>query len=235
MWQLALAGFSLGLLSSLHCIGMCGPLALSLPVGHLGRAGQVWAMLLYNTGRIIVYSLLGLLLGLFGRGIYLAGFQQWFSVLLGAVMLLLLLRSLLSGSAIQPGWLQTLYWKVQQRTGGFLQARKPLAYLLPGLANGFLPCGMVYLAMAGAVSAPGVWHSVLLMFFFGAGTLPAMLALGVFGWRIRLSVRQHWKKAMPFVVAGMAVLLVLRGLNLGIPFISPVLAAAPGQAVSCHQ
>jgi len=88
MWQLALAGLSLGLLGSLHCVGMCGPLALSLPMQHLQRHQQFIALVCYNAGRVITYSLMGLVLGLAVRGIYLAGWQQWFSIVLGTVVLL---------------------------------------------------------------------------------------------------------------------------------------------------
>jgi sulfite exporter TauE/SafE len=102
------------------------------------------------------------------------------------------------------------------------------------MANGVLPCGMVYLAIAGALTASGVADSVVFMAAFGGGTLPAMLGLSLFGMHIKLSIRQQLKKAVPYVMACMAVLLILRGMNLGIPFISPVLAEAPEQAVSCH-
>ena len=93
---------------------------------------------------------------------------------------------------------------------------------------------MVYLAIAGAVTANTVLHSVLFMFLFGVGTLPAMLALGIFGLRITMPVRQQLKAAMPYVVVAMAVILILRGLNLGIPFISPVITDVPGHIISCH-
>ncbi|HSC37773.1 MAG TPA: sulfite exporter TauE/SafE family protein, partial [Chitinophagaceae bacterium] len=175
MWQLALAGTSLGLAGSLHCVGMCGPLALSLPIQHLNSARQAIAMIFYHAGRVITYSLIGLLLGLAGRGLYLAGWQQWFSIILGTTMLLLSIRFYFLKKMIQPRWLQPLYSKVQQLMGLFLQPRPPAGYLAPGIINGFLPCGMVYLALAGALSTSRVTDSVLFMFFFGTGTLPAML------------------------------------------------------------
>jgi len=235
MWQLALAGLSLGLLGSLHCVGMCGPLALSLPVQHLNRQQQVISMVAYNAGRVITYSFIGLLLGLAGRSVYLAGVQQWFSIVLGTTILFFSVRLLFFKKTAQPAWLQAFYFQVQALMSRFLRPRQPAGYLLPGIVNGFLPCGMVYLALAGALSASRIEYSVLFMFFFGAGTMPGMLIMGLLGWRIKLSVRQQWKKIMPFFIIGMAGLLILRGLNLGIPFISPVLAAGPGQVVSCHK
>jgi len=234
MWQLALGGLSLGLVSSLHCVGMCGPLALSLPMQHLNRMQQVVAMVLYNAGRVITYSFIGLLLGIAGRSLYLAGLQQWFSVIAGLVMLMLAIRLLFLKKVVTPNWLQFFYGGILRIMGRFLQPQRPVAYLLPGIANGFLPCGMVYLALAGALSTSQPGKSVLFMFLFGVGTVPAMLFMGLMSWRIKLSIRQHWKQVMPFIVAGMAFLLILRGLNLGIPFISPIMAPAPGEAISCH-
>lgn len=235
MWQFVIAGISLGLVSSLHCIGMCGPLALALPVRHLHKPAQVTAIVLYNAGRIITYSMAGLVMGLAGRRIYLAGFQQSLSIVLGIILLFSTVQYFFFKNRLQPIWLQKCYYRIQLLMGRCFQPRRLVGYLLPGLVNGLLPCGMVYLAIAGALSTAKVSHSVLFMCSFGAGTLPAMLMLSLFGLRINTSWRQQMKKAMPYIVAGMAVFLIMRGLHLGIPFVSPVLPSAPGDAVSCHK
>src|SRR4051812_48108049 len=112
IWQTALAGFSLGLAGSLHCIGMCGPLALALPVHQLARQRQVIAVILYNAGRVITYTLLGAVLGWAGRGISIAGFQQVFSISLGAIMLFFLCRNARPGKTKLPAWLQGFYWRI---------------------------------------------------------------------------------------------------------------------------
>ncbi|MBO9201898.1 MULTISPECIES: sulfite exporter TauE/SafE family protein [Niastella] len=234
MWSIVIAGLLLGLVSSLHCIGMCGPLMMALPVSHMTKRKQVLAIFLYNTGRIVTYSLIGVLLGLAGRRIYLAGFQRWFSITLGVIILLAVIHFYFKHTAIQPQWLQWVYAQVRQLMFRFLQSKRMSGYLFLGIANGLLPCGMVYLAVAGALTATSVGGSVLFMFVFGAGTLPAMLLLGVFGMRITLPVRQQLKTAIPFMMAAMAIILILRGLNLGIPFISPVIADVPGNVISCH-
>lgn len=234
MWQALLAGGTLGLISSFHCVGMCGPLALSLPIQHLPKVQQYNALLLYNAGRVLTYSLLGLLFGTAGRQLFIAGWQQWFSVALGVFILLLALHYFFLKNLWEPRWMQRFHFQVQQWMSRFLQSGRAGAYGLLGMANGLLPCGMVYLAIAGALSTQEVSQSVLFMFAFGAATLPAMLGLSLLGLRIDLSVRRSIKKMMPLVVAAVAVILILRGLNLGIPFISPVLAGDPGQAASCH-
>ncbi|OQP40808.1 hypothetical protein A4H97_14440 [Niastella yeongjuensis] len=234
MWSIVVAGFLLGCISSLHCIGMCGPLMLALPVRHLSKGLQILAIVLYNSGRVITYVLIGALLGLAGRRIYLAGFQRRFTIVIGIVMLVMAVNYFYKQASVQPKWIQSIHLRVQQLMYRFLKSNKISGYFMLGMANGLLPCGMVYLAIAGALTANTVLHSVLFMFLFGVGTLPAMLALGVFGLRINMPVRQQMKTAMPYVVAAMAVILILRGLNLGIPFISPVIADVPGQVISCH-
>jgi sulfite exporter TauE/SafE len=234
MWHLLTAGFSLGLISSLHCIGMCGPLALALPVQHLSRGRQVVAILLYNFGRTITYSLIGLLFGLLGRSIFLAGWQQGFSVVLGTIMILFAARYFIGKITAKVVFASGLTFTFQRLLGRLFQPRATGGYILPGMINGLLPCGMVYIAIAGAVSTSALSHSILFMFCFGLGTSPAMLALSLFGFRINLSVRRQMKMAMPYLIAVIGVLLILRGLQLGIPFVSPLLPGRSGAALSCH-
>src|SRR5439155_9068021 len=112
MFQAATAGLLLGLLSSFHCGGMCGPLALALPVHHLQRIQQVIAIVLYNTGRVITYSLMGALFGWAGRGIYIAGVQQWFSITLGIIILLLAILNYFLNSPVSPKWLRGFHYTI---------------------------------------------------------------------------------------------------------------------------
>jgi len=232
--ELVLSALILGLVSSFHCVGMCGPLALALPVTHLSKTQQTLSVFLYNAGRIITYSFLGLLFGLAGRKLYLAGLQQWFSIIAGSIMLTLAVLYFIRKRPLQPGWMQGFHILVQRAMTAALHSKSIAGFLFLGMANGLLPCGMVYLAIAGALSTSQVYESVLFMAVFGAGTLPAMLLLGLFGLRADLSFRRKIKQAMPFVIGSVAVLLILRGMNLGIPFISPHLGADVTTGVSCH-
>lgn len=234
MWQAAIAGILLGLVSSFHCVGMCGSLALALPVQHLQKMQQAFAVLLYNAGRVITYSLLGGLFGWLGSRIYIAGFQQWFSITMGIVILLFAFLYYFLNRSFNPAWLRLFHNSIQNIMGRLLRTPRLYYYLLLGMANGLLPCGMVYLAIAGTLSTTSIGESMVFMAAFGTGTLPAMLILSFFGVHIKMSLRQQIKKAVPFIIAGMAVLLILRGLNLGIPFVSPVLADAPQPVISCH-
>lgn len=233
MWQVLLSGFSLGIFSSLHCVGMCGPLMLALPVRHLGRWQQLSAIVLYNSGRIITYSIIGLIIGLLGRKIVNPALQQWLSIIAGITMLLLAAAYFTGKKWLKPGWMINMHSWLLDSMSVLLQSKKIGGYFLLGAANGLLPCGMVYIAIAGALMHSGQGQSMLFMMVFGLGTLPAMLALGFFGLQIRLSMRNRVKRMMPFFVVAIAVLLILRGMNLGIPFISPAVENMR-DGISCH-
>lgn len=233
IWQVIIAGGALGLVSSFHCVGMCGPLALSLPIHHFSKTRQHTAIGLYNLGRVLTYSTLGLILGIAGRQLYLAGWQQVFSIVLGIVILFLALQYFFLKKIGEPRWLATFHQNVIGWMSRLLQSSQLIAFLGLGAANGLLPCGMVYLAIAGALSTSQLWESVLFMLSFGLATFPAMVALNLAGLRITMQARKQIKRSMPIVVALVAMVLILRGLNLGIPFISPILPNNPGTVVEC--
>jgi len=242
MWPILATGFTLGLISSFHCIGMCGPLALALPVQHLSRPWRLVAILSYHVGRIGVYATLGLIGGLLGRRIYLGGFQQGLSIALGIGILFFVVCIKFNGpfkakkivAAQRLPLVSTCSNRLLAWMTGLWTSPAKSKFLLLGMANGLLPCGMVYWAMAAALATAQIGEGVLLMIFFGAGTLPVLLGIHYFYSRIPPSFRSRAKKSIPFVMALIGVLLILRGLNLGIPFISPLLAHAPAQAISCH-
>lgn len=234
MWPVITAAGVLGLMSSMHCIGMCGPLAMALPVHHLSRAGQLLSMVLYHTGRVLTYSIVGLLFGLAGRGLYLAGFQQWFSIATGMIMLLLAVKYFAGNTHGYPKWVQAWYMPLQNVMRRLLKQTNAFSFLLFGMANGLLPCGMVYIAIIGAIGLSDPLQSAGFMMVFGLGTFPAMFLMSWFGIRISMDVRAKLKRAVPFVIAGMGVILILRGMNLGIPFISPVLGGQTGPVAGCH-
>ncbi|MDO6429479.1 sulfite exporter TauE/SafE family protein [Flavitalea sp. BT771] len=234
MWVLFATAISLGLVSSLHCVGMCGPLALALPIRHLSPAGRTVALLTYHGGRLMIYGTLGAITGLVGRHIYLAGFQQAFSIIIGALMLLWIAARHLFSIGTPPAMAGKLFRPLEAFIGRLWQSPSRHSFFFLGMANGLLPCGMVYLAVAGAFSFPQVWESIAFMFLFGAGTLPALLILSFSGRLIGPAARLYMRKAVPYLVATMGLLLILRGLDLGIPFVSPVLAHGQHPAISCH-
>jgi sulfite exporter TauE/SafE len=233
-WQFIIAGFTLGLISSLHCVGMCGPLSLALPVQYLFKSQRVFAIVLYQVGRVLTYSILGLIFGLAGRQVYLAGLQQWFSIGMGILIIFLPTQYWIFRRSVRPALLNSFYVAVQGLMIKILKRRGATSFLFFGAANGLLPCGMVYIALAGALVTTAVQESVLFMAMFGLGTVPAMIAISLFGQFFSLKVRNSFRRIVPVFVTVMAVVLILRGLNLGIPFISPVLPSASQAAVTCH-
>ena len=234
IWQFTIAGFTLGLIGSLHCVGMCGPLALALPVQYLYKSQRAFAIVLYQVGRVITYSTLGLIFGLAGRQVYLAGFQQWFSIGMGMLIIFLLIQYWIFRRNARPALLNSFYLGVQRVMIKILKTRGASSFLFFGTANGLLPCGMVYIALAGALVTTAVHQSVLFMAMFGLGTVPAMTAVSLFRQFFSVRVRNSFRRIVPVFVTVMAVLLILRGMNLGIPFISPVLPSSSQAAVSCH-
>ena len=233
-WQFIITGLVLGIISSLHCVGMCGPLSLALPTQYLPKAQRISAMLLYQLGRVITYSTLGLIFGLAGRKVYLAGFQQWFSIGMGVFIFFVVIQYWIFRKNLAPHFLNRFYLAVQAIMIRILKEKGIIPFLLFGMANGFLPCGMVYMALAGALVTTEIHESVLFMAFFGVGTLPAMIAVSFFRQYFGLQIRNSFRKMMPFAISIMAAILILRGMNLGIPFISPVLQSAAEAADSCH-
>lgn len=234
LWQLFIGGFVLGAVSSFHCVGMCGPIALALPVHYLPASQKAAGIFLYNAGRVSTYTILGLIFGFAGRQLYLGGLQQGFSVVMGSILLLFFTAALMHKTIFRFRRADRITAKLQAFIARYMQQKKLYGMYVLGLANGLLPCGMVYFAITGALAAGSVNGGVLFMAAFGAGTFPAMFALSFFGSMISVRVRNQMRKAVPLVMFVMGVLLVLRGLNLNIPYISPYLQANHTDAVSCH-
>jgi len=235
LWAAMIAGLTLGAAGSLHCVGMCGPLSLALPTSHLSRAKQFFSLLVYQFGRIITYSLIGLLFGLAGRRIYISGYQRWFSIGLGILVLSLAVIYFVQKNTVHFSFFNRFYHSIQRLIGRILKNNKgPMGFLWLGLANGLLPCGLVYVAIAATLSFSEISESVLFMAFFGAGTLPAMMIVGMAGSMIKPEARQLMRKAVTGFGTLMGIELILRGISLGIPFIRPELPGAPREAVICH-
>jgi sulfite exporter TauE/SafE len=221
-----LAGLAFGFFGSVHCVGMCGPLALSLPGADRLPGRFLVDRLFYNVGRALTYTLLGGLVGLAGRVVSLAGFQQFLSVGVGSLMLL---TALVPWVSRQVGRLEQAPWAVLGRVmkplGGLYQSGGAGAMLLIGLLNGLLPCGFVYAGLATALTAGTVPHSMAFMAAFGLGTGPALLAVSLIGRVASTTWRTRLQRLMPVGLAVVGFLLILRGLGLGGMW-SPLLGAS---------
>lgn len=214
------SALALGLAGSLHCLGMCGPLALALPAPRdAGPGRRALGRLLYNLGRTVTYAVMGLFAGALGHALQLAGVQQTVSIALG----LLLLSTLFLRGHHLPGWiLRTFYLPVQRALGRILKHGSPGGLFRTGLLNGLLPCGLVYAALAAAALQHGPLQGALYMALFGLGTVPLMFALSMGGLGLHAPrFRPLLNRVIPAVTLMVAVLLILRGLSLGIPYVSP--------------
>ena len=219
-----IAGITFGFLGSFHCVGMCGPIALALPQKSGQRIPFVVSRLAYNVGRVVTYTMLGIMVGWLSRMISISGYQQGLSIGIGLLLLLTLIwsqfRTLLQKMESLPGKL------IKQGTN---QVKRLFsrggtgALFLIGILNGLLPCGFVYMALATAVTFGAIESSTLFMAGFGMGTIPVMLSISLAGNLIPVSTRQKLKSWSPYFIAIVGIILILRGLGLGIPFISPVL------------
>lgn len=220
--------FILGLVGSLHCAGMCGPLALAVPGTTTSALRFALGRVAYNTGRVATYCLLGMVFGLFGKTLLLAGIQRWLSISLGVVLIAGLFASR-KLALWRPVTL--LVNQLKTRMSALLRQRSLVSVALLGLLNGLLPCGLVYVAAAGATSTGNFLSGAIYMAAFGAGTLPMMLAIGLGGKLVPLSLRLKLRTAIPISVFLLGTLLILRGLSLGIPYVSPDLIAG----TCCHK
>jgi uncharacterized protein len=213
---------TIGLIGSFHCIGMCGPIAVALPVGDRSLYARTSGALLYNLGRTLTYGVLGAIFGLLGKGIEMAGFQQWASIIIGMVMIIsvvfpFLFRDGINIEKIMFGGAARLIGRLK-----LLFAKQSFANLFfIGLLNGLLPCGLVYVAVAGAINTNDITMGVLYMLIFGLGTTPIMLSVTMLGNVISQSFRKKMNRIIPAFIIFLGILFILRGLSLGIPYVSP--------------
>jgi uncharacterized protein len=232
-----LAAFFIGLFGSLHCIGMCGPIAIALPVPDSGNLSFFTGRILYNLGRVVTYAFLGAILGLVGSKIALAGAQQIVSIVLGVVIIIaVLLPQKFKNYFAQHPVIQKLAHPLKSNIGLLFSKGTFSAMFLIGILNGFLPCGLVYIALAGAIASGDAVSGAAVMILFGLGTVPAMFAASVFGKFINIGIKTKLRKAIPVLAILLAFIFILRGLNLGIPYLSPKISAQSGASseMECH-
>jgi sulfite exporter TauE/SafE len=191
-------------------------------------------MLFYNLGRITTYNLLGLFFGLIGRIVSLAGFQQYLSIALGLFILLYVILPYFHLEFPQLSYVSELTIWVQTLLGKLLRKPTFSKLLFIGMLNGLLPCGMVYFAVAGALATGSIGEGWLFMIVFGIGTVPLLALLSYFGFLINLRTRNFLKKLIPVALGLMDILLIFRGMNLGIPYLSPYLSGTSRNVITCH-
>jgi len=212
----------LGLMGSFHCAGMCGPIAMALPLHGNTVPQKIFGGTLYNVGRTITYGIMGAIFGLLGQGIQMIGFQQKVSVLMGAIMIIsVLFPALYKNQYRMDKSMFSLVGKLKKSIGQLFAIRSFSSLFFIGMLNGLLPCGLVYMAIAGAIGTGGVAEGSLYMILFGLGTIPMLLAISLAGNILSNAVRNKINKLIPILVIVVGIFFILRGLSLGIPFLSP--------------
>lgn len=219
---LIISAISLGFASGFHCIGMCGPIALAVGLGAKKNAQFYLKNLAYQAGRIATYSALGGLLGIIGKSFEMAGLQQYVTVLAG--VLLIIMASMSFGGknfASRVPLFNRFLLKIKSTLGGLLRQSDYRSRFFTGILNGFLPCGMVYMALTASLAGGGVWQGALFMLLFGAGTLPFMFGVVVAGSAVSQAFRTKILKVIPVMMIVLGGLFIVRGMEVGIPYISP--------------
>ncbi len=217
-----LAAFLLGLAGSFHCVGMCGPIAFILPINKSSPYKMAFQTFLYHFGRVLTYSFIGLLFGLLGKGLSLAGIQQQLSIIIGVLMIAIFFipfNKLLSINLASP--ISKIIVQLKKKMGSYLKRKSNSSIFIIGVLNGFLPCGLVYMAIIGSIAMASAYFGAFYMFLFGLGTIPLMTTAIYLGNFINIAVRNKIQKMIPVFIVVIGVLFILRGLGLGIPLISP--------------
>ncbi|GJM32873.1 MAG: membrane protein [Saprospiraceae bacterium] len=210
--------FTIGLFGSLHCVGMCGPIALALPYQKQSRLYGVWKVLLYNLGRTTTYVFLGVLIGLLGEGLFLAGMQRWLSIGIGITLLVIALFSIpVESRLLQSPMIGRFFLSLKTSLGKLLNKDASSNFFKIGLLNGFLPCGLVYMAIVGALTMGSIQGGATYMLLFGLGTIPLMLGTALAGQMAGFRIRNQLKRLYPIFLIALAILFIFRGAQFDLP------------------
>lgn len=210
---------TLGLFGSLHCVGMCGPLAIAFCDRENDSVSQRFQSgLSYNLGRTFTYAILGLFFGMIGSFIVVLDLQKVLSIVLGVLLVTSFLLSYDIDQRVNGfPMIRRFYDKIRRSISTMYNRAKQYHPFTLGAANGLLPCGLVYLALAGALAAGNLIHGMAFMLFFGLGTIPIMLSV-VLGIKfISPKLRFQFRKILPYVTLCFGLFLIYRGVVADMP------------------
>jgi sulfite exporter TauE/SafE len=201
---------------------MCGPIAMMLPVAHANQTRKALQIITYHLGRLFAYGFFGLLFGFLGKGFFIAGFQQNFSIFIGFCIIVFVLipeKKIANYTFSRP--IYKLIAAAKQKLGKHFKDKTFKSFFIIGVLNGFLPCGMVYVALFGALAMQSPEYGILYMLLFGLGTIPMMSAVVYSTVFLSIKSRNKIQKVIPYLAIAIGLLFILRGLGLGIPYVSP--------------
>ncbi len=216
-----ITAFTLGFFGSLHCLGMCGPLAMAIP---FPKDNRVLGIITYNMGRVVTYSIFGLILGSIGSSLSFSGLQKGFALAAGIMIFLLVLIPGLS-NLFSKGYQQSVFMSwIKKEISNRFQKKTLTTSFVVGVLNGFLPCGLVYVALAGALATGKILSGSLFMIAFGLGTFPAMISLCLAPGLLKFKVQSRF--IVPGISLVLAILFLYRGLAIELPVVDHLLLEA---------
>jgi len=207
---------AIGFFGSFHCVGMCGPIALALPGSKNSGLPFVTGRVLYNFGRIVTYTLLGALFGIIGKSIIVAGLQKGLSIFLGlAIIASVLIRSSYFNKLKNKSGLTYLFESLKKQIRKQFKKRGFSTLFVIGILNGLLPCGFVYIGLAGSVTTGTLWEGALFMSLFGLGTFPVMMLMALTPGLISINLRKRINRLIPGLAILLGIFLIYRGIVMG--------------------
>lgn len=219
---LIIAALGLGFASGFHCVGMCGPIALSLGLTREKALSFHLQNITYQLGRVVTYAFMGAVFGLVGEGLHLVGFQSYLTIFSGVLLIIMAIFSFGGADfSSKIPFLQKFFLKIKMNLGKFIQKSGYSSRFITGILNGFLPCGVVYIALTASLAYGGVQNGALFMALFGLGTIPFMFVIVLLGNLFTQALRSKILKIIPSLMVILGLMFVLRGLELGIPYLSP--------------
>ncbi|WP_428235024.1 sulfite exporter TauE/SafE family protein [Gracilimonas sp.] len=207
-------GFTLGLLGSFHCIGMCGPIALAIPGQNRSTGAMLFRGILYNLGRILTYAFIGFVFGILGLGATIAGYQNTLSIVLGVLVIVFAVFPHIKLPAKVNSVYTDFTTRITRHISGLYKSNSRFSSFFIGLLNGFLPCGFVVTALAAALITSTTFHSALYMALFGLGTLPVMLMMNMAPGFISPKLRSKIRPFSSYFAIIIGLLLIWRGYSM---------------------
>jgi sulfite exporter TauE/SafE len=200
---------------------MCGPIALTVPLNRSNNWTMVGGLIQYNSGRLLSYAALGVIVGSLGLSINTFGFLQWISIITGGILIIYAWRKYLGDLFPRLSARLSMGFVLSRGMGKIMKSQSPFKLSMLGVLNGLLPCGMVSVALMNALLAGNIGGSSLAMFVFGIGTLPGMITVSYLANKISSKSRKKMTRTLPYLLTIVGVMIILRGMNLNIPYISP--------------
>lgn len=234
MWAFILTGFVSGLIGSLHCVGMCGPISFAIPKPKNSPTKQLFSILSYHSGRVLTYVLLGLVFGSIGHLINLFVVQQYISIITGALILIVVLFKIIN---IKTPISNKLYLqfnsKIQSALKKMFNSAHPARTFGIGMVNGLLPCTMSFLAIIGSMGMGSVSSSIFFMIAFGIGTMPLLLIFNLFTEQFKKFKKGSYQQIMIGLGLFIGIVFIFRGMDLGIDYLSPKMNYENGIIQEC--